>query len=53
MAGPRSASPAKSIERDGIRVEVLASDEMRVEQVRLSQAAPQSSDAEEVRHEQT
>jgi putative hemolysin len=32
--------PGESIERDGIRVEVLASDDMRVEQVRLSQAEP-------------
>lgn len=30
--------PGEVIERDGIRVEVLASDEMRVEQVRLSKA---------------
>jgi len=29
--------PGEAIERDGIRVEVLASDEMRVEKVRLSQ----------------
>ena len=37
MAGPRSARRG-SVERDGIRIEVLASDEMRVEQVRLSKA---------------
>lgn len=30
--------PGEAIERDGIRVEVLASDEMRVERVRLSKA---------------
>ena len=40
------------IERDGIHVEVLASDEMRVEQVRLSQFHPrqavESVSAEEV-----
>jgi CBS domain containing-hemolysin-like protein len=32
--------PGQVIERDGIRVEVLASDEMRVEQVRVSRPAP-------------
>ena len=32
--------PGESIERDGIRAEVLASDEMRVEQVRLSRLQP-------------
>lgn len=41
----------ESIERDGIRAEVLASDEMRVEQVRLSrlqpEEAPESVGAEE------
>lgn len=31
--------PGEVIQRDGIRVEVLASDEMRVEQVRLSKAS--------------
>jgi putative hemolysin len=30
--------PGEAIERDGIRVEVLASDEMRIERVRLSKA---------------
>jgi putative hemolysin len=30
--------PGETIERDGIRVEVLASDELRVEQVRLTPA---------------
>jgi CBS domain containing-hemolysin-like protein len=30
--------PGEAIERDGIKVEVLASDEMRVERVRLSKA---------------
>ena len=41
----------ESVERDGIRAEVLASDEMRVEQVRLSrlqpEEAPESVGAEE------
>ncbi len=32
--------PGQVIERDGIRVEVLASDEMRVEQVRLRRSEP-------------
>ena len=32
----RVPQPGESVERDGIRVEVLASDEMRVEKVRLS-----------------
>jgi putative hemolysin len=34
----RVPKPGETIERDGIRVEVLSSDEMRVEQVRLSPA---------------
>ena len=29
---------AESVERDGVRIEVLASDELRVEQVRLSKS---------------
>jgi len=36
----RVPPPGEVIERDGIRIEVLASDEMRVGQVRLSQVAP-------------
>ena len=36
----RVPSPGEVVERDGLRVEVLASDQMRVEQVRLSKAAP-------------
>jgi putative hemolysin len=36
----RVPSPGEVVERDGLRVEVLASDEMRVEQVRLSKATP-------------
>ena len=36
----RVPSPGEFVERDGLRVEVLASDEMRVEQVRLSKATP-------------
>ena len=36
----RVPSPGESVVRDGIRVDVLASDEMRVEQVRLSKAEP-------------
>ena len=47
----RVPKPGESIERDGVRIEVLASDEMRVEQVRLSrlqpQEAPESVGAEE------
>jgi CBS domain containing-hemolysin-like protein len=44
----RVPAPGESIERDGIRVEVLASDEMRVEQVRLSPAlAPATEAADE------
>jgi CBS domain containing-hemolysin-like protein len=43
----RVPSAGEVIERDGIRVEVLASDEMRVEKVRLSQAQPpQTAEAE-------
>lgn len=42
----RVPQPGETIERDGIRVEVLASDEMRVEQVRLSQITqPQTADS--------
>jgi CBS domain containing-hemolysin-like protein len=41
----RVPQPGEAIERDGITVEVLASDEMRVEQVRLSKAVqPQSEE---------
>lgn len=36
----RVPQPGETVERDGIRVEVLASDEMRVEQVRLSRSLP-------------
>ena len=36
----RVPKAGESVERDGIRVDVLASDEMRVEQVRLSQLQP-------------
>jgi CBS domain containing-hemolysin-like protein len=32
----------ETIERDGLRIEVLASDDMRVEQVRLSKAIPKA-----------
>jgi CBS domain containing-hemolysin-like protein len=34
----RVPQPGESIERDGIRIEVLASDQLRVEQVRVSKA---------------
>jgi putative hemolysin len=38
-------APGEAVERDGIRIEVLASDELRVEQVRItkSQAVPHES----------
>jgi len=36
----RVPSPGEVVERDGLRVEILASDEMRVEQVRISKATP-------------
>ncbi len=36
----RVPSPGEVVERDGLRVEILASDEMRVEQVRISKAIP-------------
>jgi putative hemolysin len=42
----RVPKPGESIERDGIRVEVLASDDLRVEQVRIS---PVMSPAEQVK----
>ncbi len=41
----RVPKPGESVERDGIRVEVLSSDDMRVEQVRVSQAHPQIEDS--------
>jgi putative hemolysin len=41
----RLPHPGESLEREGIRVEVLASDEMRVEKVRLSQAKPEVTPA--------
>jgi len=34
----RVPTPGESVERDGIRIEVLASDELRVEQVRISKS---------------
>jgi CBS domain containing-hemolysin-like protein len=40
----RVPAPGEFVERDGIRVDVLSSDEMRVEQVRLSQAQPQPAE---------
>ena len=44
----RVPAAGEVIERDGIRVEVLASDEMRVEQVRLSPVlAPAATEAAE------
>ena len=36
----RVPSPGEVVERDGLRVEILASDEMRVEQVRITKATP-------------
>ena len=36
----RVPSPGEVVERDGLRVEILASDEMRVEQVKISKATP-------------
>jgi CBS domain containing-hemolysin-like protein len=36
----RVPSPGEVVERDGLRVEILASDEMRIEQVRISKATP-------------
>ena len=38
MAGPRAQGRAKSVERDGVRIEVLAGDELRVEQVRIGKS---------------
>jgi putative hemolysin len=40
----RVPAPGEFVERDGIRVDVLSSDEMRVEQVRLSQLQPQPTE---------
>ena len=36
----RVPSPGEVVEREGLRVEILASDEMRVEQVRIGKATP-------------
>ncbi|HEY3835059.1 MAG TPA: hemolysin family protein, partial [Bryobacteraceae bacterium] len=36
----RVPSPGEVVERDGLKVEILASDEMRVEQVRVSKTTP-------------
>jgi putative hemolysin len=45
----RVPKPGESTERDGLRVEVLASDEMRVEKVRLSKAEkPEPGTAETI-----
>jgi CBS domain containing-hemolysin-like protein len=41
----RVPKAGEAIERDGIRLEVLASDDMRVEQVRLSKAGPEAEPA--------
>jgi len=41
----RVPKPGEEIERDGIRIEVVASDDMRVEQVRVSKAAPKEQPA--------
>jgi putative hemolysin len=43
----RVPRPGEVIERDGIRLEVLASDDMRVEQVRLSQVQPSKQETVE------
>ncbi len=34
--------PGETVERDGIRIEVLAGDELKVEQVRVSKIAPET-----------
>jgi CBS domain containing-hemolysin-like protein len=39
--------PGEFIERDGIRVEVLASDDLRVEQVRMAPASREAAPAAE------
>jgi len=41
----RVPKPGESIERDGIRLEVVASDDLRVEQVRISKPAPKPEPA--------
>lgn len=41
-------SPGESVVRDGIRIDVLASDQMRVEQVRLSKAEPAEKEEQAV-----
>jgi putative hemolysin len=45
----RVPKPGETIERDGIRVEVVSSDEMRVERVRLSAANAGQLEAQEKR----
>jgi putative hemolysin len=44
----RVPKPGEAVDRDGIRIEVLASDEMRVEKVRLSQMPASTPEAVEV-----
>jgi CBS domain containing-hemolysin-like protein len=43
--------PGEWMERDGIRVEVLASDDLRVEQVRMCAARPATAEPAEVREQ--
>lgn len=44
----RVPTPGESIERDGLRVDVIASDEMRVERVRLSKVQDVAADTQAV-----
>jgi putative hemolysin len=43
----RVPKPGESTERDGIRIEVLASDDLRVEQVRMSPATHPTAETTE------
>jgi magnesium and cobalt exporter, CNNM family len=49
----RVPAAGESVERDGVRIEVLAGNELRVEQVRISRARPveNAEQAEKVRHQ--
>lgn len=42
----RVPEPGEAIERDGVRIEVLAANELRVDQVRISKAGPAATNGE-------
>jgi CBS domain containing-hemolysin-like protein len=42
----RVPEAGESVKRDGVRIEVLAANELRVDQVRISKAEPATSNGE-------